>query len=97
MFLICVGLVVLHSSALFANVQRGRKVSVLFLYCRIKLAIINKGAILGRGSLVNTTKLILMISKVLISLFYYLRFSPELILCIGDAYPGLHVNQACAV
>jgi len=44
--------------------------------------------------MLNTTKLIFMIFKVCVLLFYYFRLSLELILCIGDAYLGLHVSQA---
>jgi len=52
------------------------------------LAIIKKGEIVENGSLLNLTKLILVMSN------YYFRITLELIICIGDVYLGLCVSQA---
>jgi len=46
-----------------------------------------------RGSLLNLMKIILMMSKVIQNTLYHcFRLSPELIICIGVVYLGLHLS-----
>jgi len=55
-----------HTSLLFLLMSKGgERLFIFFLCYRTQLAIIKKGEIVERGSLLNSMKMILMMSKVI--------------------------------
>ena len=95
MFHACACLVMSHLSALFANVQRGRKVVYLFSMLQDTIGHHKKGGDCWEGEPAQFNEDDFDdVQSYTNTLYHCFKLSPKLIFCVGVVYLGLHVNQS---